>query len=109
MPWSFTVNLRIDKEFYINVGKKSENSNKKMYLDVYLEVLNLLNTKNIIAVYRATGNPDDDGYLSAPEYQAGIQAQLDEQAFRDLYRIAVDSPYNYSLPRRLRLGVQIGF
>jgi len=26
-----------------------------------------------------------------------------------LYRIAVDSPYNYSLPRRLRLGVQIGF
>ena len=109
MPWSFTVNMRIDKEFYIKMSKKPENSNKKMYLDVYLEILNLLNTKNVIAVYRATGNPDDDGYLSAPEYQTGIQSQLDEQAFRDLYRIAVDSPYNYSLPRRIHLGVQIGF
>jgi hypothetical protein len=109
MPWNFTVNMRIDKEFYLKMSKKPENSNKKMYLDVYLEILNVLNTKNVISVYRATGNPDDDGYLSAPEYQAGIQSQLDEQAYRDLYRIAVDSPYNYSLPRRIHLGVQIGF
>ena len=31
---------------------------------MYLQIQNLLNTKNIISVYRATGNPEDDGYLT---------------------------------------------
>jgi hypothetical protein len=74
-------------------------------MNVYLEVLNVLNAKNIIAVYRSTGNPDDDGYLSAPEYQAGINAQNDPKAFRLLYSLRVDDPYHYSLPRRTRLGI----
>jgi hypothetical protein len=62
-----------------------------------------------MSVYGATGNPDDDGYLAAAEYQTNIQAQLDEQAFRDLYSIRVNSPYNYSSPRQIRLGLIFNF
>jgi len=80
-----------------------------MFANVYLEVLNVLNAMNIMGVYRATGNPDDDGYLAAAEYQAGIEAQLDPIAYREQYALKVNSPYNYSLPRRIRLGVMLNF
>ncbi len=105
LPWQFRVDMRIDKEFYF--GKS--NGNKRTYLDVYLQILNLMNTHNIMGVYAATGNPDDDGYLSAPEWQTQINNQTDPQSFRDLYSVAVNSPYNYSSPRMIRLGVMINF
>jgi hypothetical protein len=69
----------------------------------------VLNTENVMGVYRATGNPDDDGYLSAAEYQAQINATTNPESFRQLYALSMNSPYNYSLPRRIRLGVMFNF
>ena len=109
MPWQFRIDARLDKDFEIKTGKKGGKSGRPLYMNVYLEVLNILNTKNILNVYRATGNPDDDGYLSANQYQAQINAQTSEAAYRDQYAISVNNPYNYSLPRRIRLGLSIGF
>ncbi|MEI6123674.1 MAG: carboxypeptidase regulatory-like domain-containing protein [Bacteroidota bacterium] len=109
MPWQFRIDARLDKDIEIKTGKKGNRSGKPLYVNIYLEVLNILNTKNILSVYRATGNPDDDGYLSSNQYQAQIQAQTNEAAYRDQYAISVNSPYNYSLPRRIRLGVSFGF
>jgi len=106
LPWQFTMNARIDKDIAIKFGA---NKKKVTYANVYLEILNVLNAKNIMSVYRATGNPDDDGYLAAAEYQAGIEAQLDPTAFREQYALKVNSPYNYSLPRRIRLGIMFSF
>jgi hypothetical protein len=106
MPWQFTMNARIDRDIEIKYGA---NKNKVTYANVYFEIMNVLNAMNIMSVYRATGNPDDDGYLAAAEYQAGIEAQLDPIAFREQYALAVNSPYMYSLPRRLRLGVSFSF
>jgi hypothetical protein len=103
LPWSFRIDAKLDKDIQVKLGKKDA------YFNVYLEVLNVLNSKNILAVYRSTGNPDDDGYLAASEYQAGINAQVNPETFRMLYSYRVDSPYNYSLPRRIRLGVQFSF
>jgi hypothetical protein len=31
------------------------------------------------------------------------------QAYYDQYQIAVNNPNNYSLPRRIRLGVELNF
>lgn len=107
-PWRSTIDTRIDRDFALKFGS-GDDKKKEMFLNVYLEIQNLLNTKNIINVYRATGNPEDDGYLSASEFQDGIEAQNDEEAFRNYYMMAVNSPYNFSLPRRIRLGVQISF
>ena len=70
---------------------------------------NLLDTKNIINVYRATGNPDDDGYLTSSEAQNDIMARNDPDAFIYLYSLAVNNPSHYSLPRMFRLGLTLTF
>ena len=71
--------------------------------------MNLLNTQNVVNVYSYTGNPDDDGYLSAPEWQRQINNQLDPQSFRDLYGVFVNNPGNYSMPRQIRFGIMFNF
>ena len=106
LPWQFRMDLKIDRDFYL---KRKDDSKSPHYMNVYLLVLNVLNTRNVMGVYRYTGNPDDDGFLQAPEYQAQINAYVDPYSFRDLYSVAVNNPYNYSLPRRIRLGVIFGF
>ena len=73
------------------------------------QVLNLLNSKNITNVYNATGNPDDDGYLSAPEWQREINSQIDPQAYIQMYSLYVNSGGNYSMPRHIRLGLSFNF
>jgi len=108
LPWQFKIDARFDKDIELVWTNKS-GEKTKTYLNVFLEILNVLNAKNVMGVYRATGNPDDDGYLAAAEYQTQINQQLDPQSYRDLYLIAVNSPYNYSLPRRARLGVALSF
>lgn len=79
-------------------------------MNVYVQVLNLLDAMNIIGVYASTGNPDDDGFLEAAQWQNFITSQIDEQSFRDLYWAKLASnPNNYALPRRIRLGIQLNF
>lgn len=109
LPWQFRLDLRVDKDFYFKLKKDAGDNAKGAYLNVYLQVLNLLNTKNIINVYPYTGNPDDDGYLTAPEWQRQINNQLDPMSFRDLYGNFVDNPGNYSSPRQIRLGLTFNF
>lgn len=110
LPGQFRIDARIDRDIYFMIGGKKEGTKaKELALNVYIQVLNLLNTKNVLQVYRATGNADDDGYLSAAEYQKDIVSQLDEQAFRDQYQVKINNPDNYSLPRILRLGLSLNF
>ena len=111
IPASFRFDLRVDKDIYFTVGGKKEGESKgrEAFLNVYIQVLNLLNSKNITNVYAATGNPDDDGYLSAPEWQREINSQIDPQSFIQMYELYVNSGYNYSMPRHIRLGLSINF
>jgi len=109
MPWFFRMDGRLDKDFSLAAGKDAKGKKKEYYLNVYLQVLNILNARNIQGVYAATGNPDDDGYLAAAEYQSQIYSQLDPQSFIDMYSIRVNNPYNYSSPRMIRIGVGLNF
>jgi outer membrane receptor protein involved in Fe transport len=104
LPWQFRIDGRIDKDINIQWSEK-----RASYLNIYLQVLNIMDSKNILNVYAATGNPDDDGYLAAAEYQNLINTQLDPQSYRDLYSIRVNSPGNYSSPRQIRFGVVLNF
>jgi len=104
LPMEFRVDTRIDKDFDI-----SKKPNSRLYLNVYFQILNLFNTNNITNVYPATGSADDDGYLSAPEKQEEINNRLDPDAYRDLYTLRMNSPYNYSTPRQIRVGVVLNF
>ena len=109
LPWSFRFDLRVDKDINLKLGGKDGKEGRDAYMNVYFQILNLLNSKNIMGVYNATGNPDDDGYLSAPEYQREIQIQRDPQAYRDLYSLYVNYAGHYSQPRQIRFGVIFNF
>jgi hypothetical protein len=109
MPASFRFDLRVDRDFTFTLGEKEGKKGHEVFFNVYLQILNLLNSKNILNVYSATGNPNDDGYLSAPEWQREIQEQLDPQAFMQMYQIYVDNGGNYSTPRQIRLGLSFNF
>ena len=100
------MNLRIDKDFNFTMGKTKS---KPATINVYLDILNLLNTKNVTGVYPATGSPTDDGYLTAPEYQTQINQQVSPESYKDYYSIWVNNPYNYSTPRQIRLGLMFNF
>ena len=110
IPASFRFDLRVDKDFNFTMGGKKEGSKgREAFVNVYLQVLNLLNSKNIVGVYNATGNPDDDGYLSAPEWQNEINAQIDPQAYIQMYELYVNNGGFYSMPRHIRLGMSFNF
>ena len=104
LPWQFRLSAKLNKNFVIKWSDK-----KRSNLNVYVQVQNLLDAENIISVYRATGNPEDDGYLTSAAAQNSIDAKNDPNAFRYLYSLAVNNPSNYSLPRMWRAGISIDF
>ncbi len=107
MPWSYRLDLQIDRSIELEIGK--EDKKRATFLNVYIRVTNLFNQFNVLNVYRATGNWDDDGFLAAAASQTSIQNQLDEQSFRDYYMMKVQNPFNISAPRTIRLGVKFDF
>lgn len=109
LPWQYRMDLRVDRNINLNFGKGEDENRKKANLNVYVQVLNLLNTKNILRVYRATGSPSDDGFLTSSISQSAIEARTNEQSYRDLYSLKANDPSNYSIPRRIRLGLELSF
>jgi hypothetical protein len=110
LPWNFRVDLRVDKDVALSWGGKKEGEEKKTaQLNIYLQVLNVFDQKNVTTVYKATGNPDDDGYLESADAQSDINAKTNPQAFQDLYRVNINNPSNYSRPRVIRLGLLLDF
>lgn len=111
MPWSKSVNMRIDRDFILTLGNAEEEGSKgrELSLNVYLDILNVLNTKNIYGVYSKTGNPDDDGYLDAAKNQIAISQQVDEIAYRNYYWMQMNYPFMYSMPRTIQLGLSLSF
>jgi len=111
-PWRTTINMKLDRDIKLTMKEADSDAGTKeklAFLNIYLEVSNLLNTKNVLNVYGYTGNPDDNGYLTYSDYQDAISTQNDEEAYRNYYSMYINSPYNYSLPRTIRLGVQFSF
>jgi hypothetical protein len=110
MPASFKIDLRADKDFYFTLGGNKEGkTGREAYVNVYVNVTNLLNSKNILSVYSATGDPDDDGYLTSSKYQQEIRNQLDPEAFIQMYQIYVNRGSNYSTPRQIKVGASFNF
>jgi hypothetical protein len=109
LPWQFKTDLRVDKDFVLHKKNKEGQKTSVASMTVYLQVNNVLNSKNIVSVYRYTGLPDDDGYLQTAEGQVLVQEQPDQQAFVDQYNVKMVNPDKYIQPRFLRLGAFINF
>ena len=115
-PWTFNIDMRIDKSFRVPTGKP----NKPLYANLSLRVLNLLNTLNVRNVYSVTGSPYDSGFLLSSDGQSAlttirntgeaiVAAGRDPQAYEDAYRWLVVNPFNFYLPRRIYLGLRFDF
>ena len=109
LPWNFTVNFRIDKSFTLT----KPDAARRLGLNIYFRVQNLLDRRNIINVYPATGSPSDDGYLASPFGAGDIetiqQSGRDVEAFLASYQWRVLNPNFFSLPRRMFLGAIFEF
>ncbi|HEX9951394.1 MAG TPA: carboxypeptidase-like regulatory domain-containing protein [Rubricoccaceae bacterium] len=109
LPATTRLDLRIDRAF--NLGFSDSR------LRAYLQVQNLLDTRNRLAVYRATGQSDEDGFAST---ETG-QTLLNTPGRLFNYQAYTGGPVNvggqqssgagsfYSAPRQIRLGVLFDF
>ncbi len=111
LPWTYRFDMKLQKNFDLKLGKKDSKGNRKAYpASVYLQVNNLLDTRNINSVYQFTGNADDDGYLDSAAGQQSASEQENEEAYRSLYALYIaNNPNNYLRPRTIRLGITMNF
>ncbi len=112
LPWSFSLDMNIDKNFTLTFGESDSETGEKAKttnLNIYLWIANVLNSRNIRSVYRYTGIADDDGYLSAADFQDDINSQPSPDSYRKYYSTYVDNPNNLGLPRTVRLGIRLDF
>ena len=111
LPWNFNIDFRADK--YIQLTKSD--AKHPLFLNVYCRVQNLLNTKNVIGLYRGSSDAADDGYLAsgrgANDINSAIQTYGQEnlQYFIDSYNWALLNPDFYTLPRRIYIGAIFEF
>lgn len=109
LPWVSQLDLRVEKQFRLGGGA----------LDAFVWIENVLGTENVLAVYRATGEPDDDGFLDTPGGQFYIANQPSPASGIFNYLAYTGGPANiggaqssggplfYGLPRRVRLGLRL--
>ena len=110
MPWQFKADFRLDKNIELTWGKKDAENKKTANLNIYLQVLNLLNSQNVLKVYNYTGDPGDDGYLASSQGQLYVNSNPTTAAsFTDQYSIFINNPNNYGRPRTIRIGVLLDF
>ncbi len=115
LPWQFRTDMRVDKNFRLTWGKANgDQKAKTTNLNIYFQILNLFNTKNIIAMHNYTGSPTDDGYLASniglnEINQKAVQGAAFSQAFVDQYRAKLNDGSYYSMPRQFRIGLQWDF
>jgi outer membrane receptor protein involved in Fe transport len=108
--WNFRADLKISKSFSVDIAKKNdEKDGKKLYFDIYLWIDNLLGTANVLNVYRYTGSASDDGFIDSPLGQLAVDAANTPDSYRDLYNARINSPTNFTAPRRIYLGASVNF
>lgn len=102
LPGQFRVTMRLEKQLSIVTNPEK---NKALDATISLQIFNLLDAQNVLGAYAYTGSSTDDGYLTSPLGNQQLQGVFSQQSFIDLYRSSMDNPGFYSLPRRIRLGI----
>lgn len=99
MPWSFVIDLKLERGFEVGNFK----------ILPYVWVKNLLNRENIISVYEGTGEANTTGYLETEEgiLRASDPDTGEEFAYR--YDLLQNNPKNYSNPRMIFAGLRLSF
>jgi outer membrane receptor protein involved in Fe transport len=94
MPWSFVIDLKLERK--VKIGQNT--------LVPYIWVKNLLDRDNILSVYEGTGKADNTSWLGTPEGQVFVSNYGDTE-----YRMQQENPKNYSNPRMILFGLRMSF
>jgi outer membrane receptor protein involved in Fe transport len=96
LPYTLRFDLRFNKNFYFSREARS-------FLSFFVEVENLFDRRNVVSVYSATGEPDEDGLIASnvsdPNYAEQVR----------LYDLLAKNPQNYDHPRQIRMGMEFNF
>jgi hypothetical protein len=101
-PWVFNMDLNLSKMIYLG----------SLNVEIYANVLNVLNSKQIIDVYPNTGTPYDDGWLKSPFAQPYKEIPNYEAFYRAInlenrWGVMTYRGDVYSAPRQIRVGARI--
>lgn len=110
LPWHYMMDLKVDKNFRLKFGKdRDDKKRREYYLNAYVLITNLLNTRDILGVNGYTGRPDDDGYLISPQGRQVTQNQFNQLSYVDVYSAALINGTAVNLPRRINVGLRFNF
>jgi hypothetical protein len=112
-PWTFQVDFRLDKSFRLF---------DRLNANLFVQVINLFDARNVENVFLRTGSTDDDGVLSNPSLGASLVNTYGAQ-YASVYRsINIDYyqryqnaiglntvPFFFGSPRLVRLGVRLEY
>ncbi len=90
MPWTWTMDMRLRR--YIRLWGSNWTAD--------LQVLNLLDRRNVRRVYGATGKADDDGWLDTTE-----DPRAEDERFAESYRDRLNNPWHYEDGIRARISL----
>jgi hypothetical protein len=96
-PGSFRIDLKVEKGFPIG----------NFYLTPYVVIENLLDSDNIVGVWRSTGSPYTTGWLNDADAQ-GVIGQRGQGYVKD-YETLEKDPNNFGIPRLIKLGLKLNF
>lgn len=103
-----TVFLRY-KEVKSDDGKVLARTPTRFGVNIYAYAQNLLNIRDVRAVYGYTGRADDDGFLTSTIGQREVGNAQNAQSFQDLYRVSMYNPYIIGSPRTFLVGASLNF
>ena len=96
LPWFYQLDLKLDKSFKIG----------PLDLNAYLWVINALDTKSVTNMWRATGRPDDDGWLETDQGRKWAETH-GEDGVKWFKTIMTDTgTYGWQAPRIIRGGLK---
>jgi len=107
LPWNSRVDLNFDRDITLNPNK--EKGKKEYIVNIYLQIQNVLNTRNLLTAYAATGSGENDGYLNSAVGAQDAASQINPETFALLYGYKILDPNNFNIPRRIRLGASFSF
>lgn len=107
-PWVYQLDFRLDKSFKVG----------PVDMNVYVWVINVLNTENIQNVFIQTGTANDDGYLTTS--QGALNLQTYGAQYEAYYRAFLANGFGFSqgtpvdyniygVPRQIRLGLRVDY
>jgi hypothetical protein len=95
MPNTFRIDFSTTKSFKF----------QRRELTLRFEVLNITGRRNALRVYRATGEPDDDGFLLTHAGEEMIDRN--GEGFVSTYQEALEDPFNFDIPTTFRISAEV--